>query len=119
MTPSSPGPEICVTIGTGLSPVPAKLVLRIEAAEYINMTELLPHQLGITRSLTIDNPGISEEGHYQESWNGFSVLQLTWWYVAESSLIIFMTCYTIKLGTLKLCWSTRGLAGRDMTGNSG
>ena len=53
---SSSAPENCVTIGTGLPPVPDKLVSRIEAREYIDMTELLPDQLGTTRSPAIDDP---------------------------------------------------------------
>ena len=49
-TPPLPAPDDCVTIGAGLPPVPAKLVSRKEAGEYIDMTELLPGRLGITRS---------------------------------------------------------------------
>ena len=37
-----------VSIGTGLPPVPKKLVTRIQAGEYIDMAELLPDRLGIS-----------------------------------------------------------------------
>ena len=44
-----------VTIGAGLPPIPAKLVSRIEAGKYINMTELLPDKLGILRTAASDD----------------------------------------------------------------
>ena len=47
-TPPLPAPDDCVTIGAGLPPVPAKVVSRTGAGEYINMTELLPDRLGTT-----------------------------------------------------------------------
>ena len=53
--PPFPAPDECVTIGIGMSPVPAKLVSRIQAGEYINMTELLSDRLGTTRSPTNDD----------------------------------------------------------------
>ena len=56
MKPSSPAPENCVTIDVGLPPVPTKLVSRIEAGEYLDITELLPDRLGITRSPAINDP---------------------------------------------------------------
>ena len=34
------------SIGAGLPPVPEKVVSQIEAAEYIDMSELLPNRLG-------------------------------------------------------------------------
>jgi len=47
-------PAHSVTLGAGLPPVPPKLVAKIEAGEFIDMGELLPDCVGITRS---DNPG--------------------------------------------------------------
>ena len=44
-----------VMIGAGLPPVPAKLVSKIEAGEYVDMTELLPDRLGICKSTSTDN----------------------------------------------------------------
>ena len=37
-----------VSLGTGLPPVPKKLVTRIQAGEYVDMSELLPDRLGIS-----------------------------------------------------------------------
>ena len=54
-TPPLPALDDCVTIGAGLPPIPAKLVSRIEAGEYIDMTELLPDQLGTIRSPANDD----------------------------------------------------------------
>ena len=39
----------CVTLGAGLPPVPSKLVARIEAGEFIDMGELLPDRVGVSR----------------------------------------------------------------------
>ena len=44
-----------VMIGAGLPPVPAKLVSKIEAGEYVDMTELLPDRLGICKSTATDD----------------------------------------------------------------
>ena len=41
-----------LSIGAGLPPVPKKLVVHIQAGEYINMAELLPDHLGISTSPT-------------------------------------------------------------------
>ena len=38
-----------VALGAGLPPVPSRLVTRIEAGEFIDMGELLPDRVGITR----------------------------------------------------------------------
>ena len=38
-----------VAFGAGFSPVPSRLVARMEAGEFINMGELLPDRVGITR----------------------------------------------------------------------
>ena len=38
-----------VALGAGLPPVPSQLVARIEAGEFIDMGELLPDHVGITR----------------------------------------------------------------------
>ena len=54
MTPFS-APENCVTIGTGLPPVPTELVSRIEVGGYIDMREFLPDWLGTTRSPAIND----------------------------------------------------------------
>ena len=41
--------ELCgIQIGTGLPPVPQKLVQKIQSGEYVNMSELLPDQLGLS-----------------------------------------------------------------------
>ena len=40
-----------LSIGIGLPPVPQKLVMRIQAGEYIDMAELLPDRLGISTGL--------------------------------------------------------------------
>ena len=42
-------------IGAGLPPVPVKLVSKIEAGEYVDMTELLPDRLGICKSTSTDD----------------------------------------------------------------
>ena len=91
-TPPLFAPDEYVTIGAGLPPVPTKLVSRIEAEEYIDMTELLPDQLGTTRSPIQLELDVSEEGRCQEFWNESSILQLTWQYVVGSSLIAFSIC---------------------------
>ena len=41
-------PATVMFIGAGLPPVPQKLVLRIQAGEYVDMVELLPDRLGIS-----------------------------------------------------------------------
>ena len=38
-----------VSLGSGLPPVPSKLVAKIEAGEFIDMGELLPYRVGISR----------------------------------------------------------------------
>ena len=43
-----------ILLGAGLPPIPAKLVSRIEAGEFIEMAELLPDRLDPTRALFID-----------------------------------------------------------------
>ena len=91
-TPPLFAPDKCITIGAGLPPVPAKLVSRIEAEKYIDMTELLPDRLGTRRSPIQLELDVSKEGHCQEFWNESSVLQLTWQYVVGSSLIAFRIC---------------------------
>ena len=53
--PPLPALDNCVTIGAGLPPVPAKFVSRIEAGEYIDMTELLPDRLGTLKSPVNDD----------------------------------------------------------------
>ena len=40
---------IMVALGAGLPPVPSRLVARIEAREFIDMGELIPDRVGITR----------------------------------------------------------------------
>ena len=39
-----------VMIGAGLPPIPAKLVSKIEAGEFVDMAELLPDRFGIAKS---------------------------------------------------------------------
>ena len=39
-----------VMIGAGLLPIPAKLVSKIEAGEFVDMAELLPDRFGIAKS---------------------------------------------------------------------
>ena len=46
-SPSKEAGKNMVSIGTGLPPVPQKLVERIQAGEYVDMVELLPDCLGI------------------------------------------------------------------------
>ena len=43
-------------LGAGLPPIPAKLVSRIEAGEFLEMAELLPERLDPTRTLFTDEP---------------------------------------------------------------
>lgn len=43
-------------LGSGLPPIPAKLISRIEAGEFIKMAELLPERLNPTRTLFTDEP---------------------------------------------------------------
>ena len=49
-TPPLLAQDDCVTIRAGLPPVLDKIVSRIEAGEYIDMTELPPDRLGTTKS---------------------------------------------------------------------
>ena len=42
-------PTNTVALGASLPPVPSKLVARIEAGEFIDMGELLPDRVGISR----------------------------------------------------------------------
>jgi len=51
-----PRPHIATLLGAGLPPIPAKIVSRIEAGEFIEMADLLPERLDPTRSLFIDEP---------------------------------------------------------------
>ena len=46
--PTQPSDQHC-SFGAGLPPVPSKLVTRIEAGEFIDMGELLPDCVGISR----------------------------------------------------------------------
>ena len=48
-----------VMIGAGLTPIPAKLVSKIEAGEFVDMAELLPDKFGIAKN----QPGQSMEHH--------------------------------------------------------
>ena len=54
-TPFANTSDGCVMIGAGLPPVPAKLVSKIEAGDYVDMTELLPDRLGICKSTSTDD----------------------------------------------------------------
>ena len=45
--PGSQDTSTILSIGAGLPPVPLKLVKRIQAGEFIDMSELLPDHLGI------------------------------------------------------------------------
>ena len=47
----------CVSVGAGLPPVPAKLVSKIEAGEFIDMGELIPDRLGVARSFSNEEAG--------------------------------------------------------------
>ena len=49
-------------IGAGLPPVPQKLVQRIQAGEYVDMSELLPDRLGV-------NAGPPVEGDKEDKKN--------------------------------------------------
>ena len=42
--------EAHTTIGAGLPPVPARLVAKIEAGDFVDMAELLPDRWGIAKS---------------------------------------------------------------------
>ena len=42
-------------MGAGLPPVPARLVTRIEAGEFIDMSELSPDKLGLAKSALNDD----------------------------------------------------------------
>ena len=52
-------------LGAGLPPVPAKIVVRIQAEEYVDLSELLPEQLSgnADTSITLDS---GEESYTQE-----------------------------------------------------
>ena len=41
--------ERSLHMGVGLPPIPAKLVARIEAREFVDMAELLPDKLGFSK----------------------------------------------------------------------
>lgn len=61
-----------VTIGARLLHAPAKLASRIEAGEYINMTELLQTKLGIVRIITNDNS-------FKSTWPRISLIRNLEW----------------------------------------
>ena len=42
-------------MGAGLPPVPARLVTRVEAGEFIDMAELAPDKLGFSKSTLTDD----------------------------------------------------------------
>ena len=48
-------------MGAGLPPVPARLVTRIEAGEFIDMAELSPDKLGLTKSTLNDDQAKSSK----------------------------------------------------------
>lgn len=50
----SPDTSSVLSIGAGLLPVPLKLVKRIQAGEFIDMSELLPDRLGINAGPPLD-----------------------------------------------------------------
>ena len=52
--------SMVLSISTGLPPIPLKLVKRIQAGEFIDMSELLPDRLGV-------NAGPPLEGDKEES----------------------------------------------------
>ena len=52
----TPRAHIATLLGAGLPPISAKLVLRIEAGEFINMAEFLPERLDPMRTLFTDEP---------------------------------------------------------------
>ena len=56
LSPSGTSIDTDLYIGAGLSPIPPRLVTRIEAGERIDVTELLPHHLGPDTTLTLPNP---------------------------------------------------------------
>ena len=49
------GTQRSLHMGTGLPPVPAKLVSRIEAGEFVDMAELLPDKLGFSKTTLNDD----------------------------------------------------------------
>jgi len=52
----TPRPHTATLLGAGLPPIPAKIVSRIEAGEFIEMAVLLPERLDPTRTLFINEP---------------------------------------------------------------
>ena len=52
--PQPTTPATVMFMGAGLPPVPQKLVLRIQAGEYVDMAELLPDWLGINEGPPVD-----------------------------------------------------------------
>ena len=49
------GTQRSLHMGAGLPPVPAKLVARIEAGEFVDMAELLPNKLGFSKTTLNDD----------------------------------------------------------------
>ena len=49
------GTQRSLHMGAGLPPVPAKLVARIEAGEFVDMAELLPDKLGFSKTTLNDD----------------------------------------------------------------
>ena len=56
LPPSGTSKDTDLCIGAGLPPIPPRLVIRIEAGEFIDMAELLPDHLGLATTLTLPKP---------------------------------------------------------------
>ena len=74
-----------VTIGAGIPPIPAKLVQRIEAGNFIEMGELLPERLQITNTNTDVEGTISSKAKYKPVTNIIDWTQCFGLYVAVLS----------------------------------
>ena len=74
-----------VTIGAGIPPIPAKLVQRIEAGNFIEMGELLLERLQITNINTDIEGTISSKAKYKSATNIIDWTQCFGLYVAVLS----------------------------------
>ena len=60
------GRERGAHMGAGLPPVPARLVTRVEADEFIDMAELAPDKLGLSKNIHSVMTKLSQASHDAE-----------------------------------------------------
>ena len=90
-----------VMIGAGLPPIPAKLVSKIEAGEFVDMAELLPDRFGIAKSRPGDESARpsknTSSAQSPQSLSGYSASVSTAQSLLKNNPDGYLTYWPIKL----------------------